>query len=678
MKNQTKVNLRAKVRWGIVGILVLLAAAVIFDVPVYFNRGVDKVNAVAHLGLPKMPEKGFNLGLDLRGGAHLVYRAQVGEGDEKTQAAAVEGVRDVIERRVNAFGVGESVVQTTKVGEEYRLIVELPGVTDVKEAIKMIGETPTLEFKEENTEPPRELTKEEVKQLSDYNKKAEKTAKEVLQKSLAGNDFGQLVADYSEDQLSKNNGGYLGYVSRFSPYKELYDWAENAAVGLAKNYVQTKEGYNIVKKGQEKTGETEVRASHILLCYLGAIGCDQPEYTAEEALAKAQEIYSQANAENFAALAKEYSVDPGSEDKGGDLGYFTRGMMDIQEFGDAVFQAQVGEIVGPIKTDFGYHVIYKQDERQTKEYEIWRVLVSTKDETDILPPTDPWKSTGLSGKQLGRSEVVTDQQTGAVQVSLQFNEEGTRLFKEITARNVGKVVGIFLDGQPISTPVVNEPIPDGRAVISGSFGLSEAKLLVQRLNSGALPVPVELIGQETVGASLGMKSLSLSLRAGLIGVALVMLYMLFYYRLPGFLSIISLCLYIAVTLALFKLIGVTLTLAGIAGFILSVGMAVDANVLIFERSKEELASGKSLKAAVEEGFNRAWTSIRDSNISTLISCVLLMWFGTSFVKGFAVTLTIGILVSMFTAITVTRVMLRFICPWFKAEANWLFLGAKKK
>jgi len=172
--------------------------------------------------------------------------------------------------------------------------------------------------------------------------------------------------------------------------------------------------------------------------------------------------------------------------------------------------------------------------------------------------------------------------------------------------------------------------------------------------------------------------LSLSLRAGLIGVALVMLYMLFYYRLPGFLSIISLCLYIAVTLALFKLIGVTLTLAGIAGFILSVGMAVDANVLIFERSKEELASGKSLKAAVEEGFNRAWTSIRDSNISTLISCVLLMWFGTSFVKGFAVTLTIGILVSMFTAITVTRVMLRFICPWFKAEANWLFLGAKKK
>jgi len=187
-----------------------------------------------------------------------------------------------------------------------------------------------------------------------------------------------------------------------------------------------------------------------------------------------------------------------------------------------------------------------------------------------------------------------------------------------------------------------------------------------------------LIAQQTVGATLGAKSLQSSLYAGIVGILIVMVFMLLYYRLPGLLSVIALTLYVALVLALFKLIGVTLTLAGIAGFILSIGMAVDANVLIFERLKEELQEGKSLKAAVEEGFIRAWTSIRDGNISTLITCILLIWFGSSFVQGFAVTLAIGILISMFSAISVTRIMLRFIVPWFKSEANWLFLGAKKE
>ncbi|MBD3311165.1 MAG: protein translocase subunit SecD [Candidatus Magasanikbacteria bacterium] len=296
---------------------------------------------------------------------------------------------------------------------------------------------------------------------------------------------------------------------------------------------------------------------------------------------------------------------------------------------------------------------------------------------DILPPDDPWKNTGLSGKQLEKAEVVSDPQTGAIQVSLLFDEEGKDLFKELTERNISKPIAIFLDGAPISIPTVNSVIPDGRAVIQGNFNLSEAQLLAQRLNAGALPVPVELIAQQSIGASLGAESLQKSLKAGIVGLILVMLFMLIYYRLPGLVSVFSLTLYITLTLAIFKLIGVTLTLAGIAGFILSIGMAVDANVLIFERLKEELKEGKSLKAAVEEGFLRAWTSIRDGNISTLITCVLLIWFGSSFVQGFAVTLAIGILISMFSAITVTRVILRFVVPWFKPEGGFMFLGSKR-
>jgi preprotein translocase subunit SecD len=177
---------------------------------------------------------------------------------------------------------------------------------------------------------------------------------------------------------------------------------------------------------------------------------------------------------------------------------------------------------------------------------------------------------------------------------------------------------------------------------------------------------------------MGAESLAKSLKAGIVAFLVIMLFMILYYRLPGFLATIALALYVSLSLAIIKLFGIAMSLAGIAGFIMSIGVAVDANVLIFERMREELKRGRSLLVAVEEGFLRAWTSIRDSNISTLITCSLLMMFGSSFVKGFAVTLAIGILVSMFSAITVTRILLRFVVPWFKDQANWLFLGAKKK
>lgn len=674
---RNKTNIRTKIRWGVAGILVLMVAASFFDFPVYANRGVDWVNNNLHLGLPRLPEKSFNLGLDLQGGAHLIYEANVSGIAMDERGAAVEGVRDVIERRVNGIGVSEPVIQTTKVGDSYRVVVELPGVTDVKQAIAMIGGTPILEFKEQNNEPPRELTVEEKKELNDFNKEAKKRAEEALRKIKNNGDFAALSQEYSDDGLSKNNGGYLGYVDKNSAYFELYDWAEKQSAGsISQTLVETSEGYNILKRGSERDGDKEVKASHILICYLGAQNCDSPVYTKKEAEAKAKEIYDQANASNFADLAKQYSTDPGTKDEGGDLGYFTEEQM-VKDFAQPVFQAQVGEIIGPIETEFGFHVIYKEDERISKQYEIWRILVRTKQESDILPPTEAWVATGLSGKQLKRAEVVSDPNTGAVQVSLQFDTEGSDLFAAITERNVGQPVAIFLDGQPISVPTVNEPIRDGRAVISGQFDLQEARLLSQRLNAGALPVPVELISQQTVGATLGSESLTKSLKAGILGIIFVAIFMILYYRLPGLLAVMALSLYAVVTLAIFKLIGATLTLSGIAGFVMSIGMAVDANVLIFERMKEELKNGKSLKAAGEEGFLRAWTSIRDSNVSTLISCIILIWFGSSFVQGFAVTLTLGVLVSMFTAITVTRTFVRLIVPWFPELGNKLFLGYKK-
>lgn len=674
---KTNVNVRAKLRWGIVGIFALLLLACCFDAPSYFNQAINKINDKTHLSLPTIPAKNFNLGLDLQGGAQLIYQANTTDIADNEIGTAVEGVRDVIERRVNSLGVSEPIVQTNKVGDDYRISVELAGVTNIKDAIAMIGGTPILEFKEVNNEPARELTAEEKAEMTKYNKEAKAKATQALQKVKAGTDFASVVAEYSEDETSKNNGGYAGYVT--SAYPEIYSWVSaNVEGAVSQTLIETAEGYNILKRGGEKDGEIEVQASHILICYLGSQGCSSPVYTKAEAKAKAQEIYDQANASNFAQLAKDNSTDTSNKDNGGDLGWFSKGTM-VESFEKAVFEnSKVGEIVGPVETDFGFHVIYKTNERTSKNYEVYRILVNTKTETDIIPPQEAWKNTDLSGKQLEKAEVVTDPQTGAVQVSLLFDSEGKDLFADITGRNVGQPVAIFLDGQPISVPTVNDVIRDGRAVISGNFNIKEAQLLSQRLNTGALPVPIELVSQQTVGASLGIQSLQLSLRAGIIGILAVMLFMLLYYRLPGFLSVISLTIYVAITLALYKLIGVTLTLSGIAGFIMSVGMAVDANVLIFERMKEELRLGKSLRVALEEGFLRAWTSIRDSNLSTLISCVLLMWIGTGFVKGFAVTLSIGILVSMFTAITVSRTMLRFICPWFKEHGNWFFLGSRKQ
>ncbi len=390
----------------------------------------------------------FRLGLDLKGGAHLVYRADTSQIAYREIGEAMAGLRDVIERRVNLFGVTEPVVQTEQSGSalnpmerEQRLIVELPGVVDLGQAISMIGATPYLEFKTERSEAERDAI---------------------------------LAAQKKNEQMYE---------------------------------------------------------------------------------------------------------DP----------YFTPTM--------------------------------------------------------------------LTGRYLKKAILDFDKTTYVPIIGLEFNDEGGKLFADITKANVGKRVAIYLDGAPISIPVVREEITAGKAQITGDFTPKEAKELVRNLNSGALPLHIELISQQAVGASLGADALRRGLWAGIIGFLAVALFLIAWYRLPGFVAVFALLIYTVLTLLIFKLIPVTLTAAGLAGFILSVGMAVDANILIFERMKEEARSGKTFQTAMEEGFRRAWLSIRDSNISSLITCVILYWMGTSMVRGFALTLGIGVLASLFSAITISRTFL---------------------
>lgn len=262
--------------------------------------------------------------------------------------------------------------------------------------------------------------------------------------------------------------------------------------------------------------------------------------------------------------------------------------------------------------------------------------------------------TKLTGRFVSGAQLNFDTVTGAPQVSISFNDEGAKIFEEITAKNVGKPVAIFLDKQLIEMPVVQEKISGGKAQITGRFTVAAARQLVERFNAGALPAPINLVSQETIGASLGADSLKKTLWAGLIGTIAVMLFMIIYYGGLGLGATLALSIYIVLTTAVFKLFGVTMTLAGIAGFVLSIGMAVDANILIFERQKEERRKGASRLSALSEGFARAWPSIRDSNVSTMLTAVILYYATSGFVRGFALTLLIGVVMSMFSAITVTR------------------------
>jgi preprotein translocase subunit SecD len=291
------------------------------------------------------------------------------------------------------------------------------------------------------------------------------------------------------------------------------------------------------------------------------------------------------------------------------------------------------------------------------EFKLMREFAST---TDISKMTESelFADTGLTGRLLERTDLMFDPNTNDPIVSLKFNDEGKKLFAELTKSNVGKVLAIFLDGRPLSTPVIRDEISDGKAQITGQFTPQEAKKLVEDLNYGALPLPISLLGTQTIGASLGAGALNASVYAGVLSFIIIGIFLTLWYRLPGVVATIALAVYTIINLMIFKMVPVTLTTAGLAGFILSIGMAVDANILIFERMKEELKRGLALEDAIKEGFHRAWLSIRDSNLSSIITAIILYYFATSaLIKGFAFVFAIGVITSMFTAITVSRTLL---------------------
>ncbi|NIV34407.1 MAG: hypothetical protein GWN58_34590 [Anaerolineae bacterium] len=353
---------------------------------------------------------------------------------------------------------------------------------------------------------------------------------------------------------------------------------------------------------------------------------------------------------------------------------------------------------------------------------------------EIVPPVSPISptlvitdrvfATVLTGAHLKNAGVQRDETTGQFMIAFELDDEGGQIFADYTGRNIQKFASIVLDKEVISSPVVQSQIPDGQGVIQGDFTPEEAQQLVVQLRYGALPVPLRIETTRAIGPTLGQDSVQRSIRAGLVGLGIVLLFMLIYYRLPGFLADLALILYgllnlavymvgwpilllisilmvvsylfdrrdawpmilggillvVTIALAAAGLTGVTLTLPAITGFILSTGMAVDANILVFERMKEELRAGRSLNSAIEAGFSRAWTSIRDSNISTLITCAILFYFGSTFgagaVRGFAITLALGVIINMFTAITVTRTFMRLVFNWLgeKVESNSFLMG----
>lgn len=405
------------------------------------------------------------------------------------------------------------------------------------------------------------------------------------------------------------------------------------------------------------------------------------------------------NPDEFAAKAKELSADPGSKDQGGELGYFGPGQM-VEPFEKAAFALEPGQLSDVVETQFGFHIIKLEDKKPTDQtwanFEQVRVcykgiegcdsdrskeealaraneaMTSAREENKyaynyILFSTtpDPWEVATVDGKALTgeyfkRADVTYSQGRLDPVVSIDFNDEGSLIFEKLTEKYVGQPIGIFVGGTLISAPRVNEKITGGSAVIQGNFTPKDATDLARELNTGAIPAPISLSGEEKIGPELGADALATSIQAGLIGLALVALYMILYYRLSGFLAVLALLIYSLLYITLIKLLpGFTLTLAGVAAIILSIGMAVDGNVLIFERFKEEMLKSKNMASNIRNSFDRAWPAIRDSQVSSLITAFILFIFGTDSVRGFAVYLIIGIVLSLFSAVWVTKALMEY-------------------
>jgi SecD/SecF fusion protein len=679
----------------------------------------------------------ISLGLDLQGGSQLDYKIDLRKVPERDRKAIVEGVKNVIEKRVNGLGVSEPNIYLSSAGTEEHIIVELAAIKDLEEAKKTVGKTIQLEFKEKKDSP-------------DPNEKAvqEKYAKDLLEKALSSEEKFDILAQ-EEEKLNPGkvvftkNADFVFVSDQPQPVQDALKNLKPGQVAsklasVSDEYIydstgqlQKSSGEYIIKlneKSQAVKNKKEVKVQHILVSFQEVAeksGIPGVTRTEEEAKKLAGELKSQIKSQaDFEKIAKEKSDDYGTKADGGVLkDPVTDTAAYVQEFKDAALKlAAVGEMSEVFKSQYGYHIMraleIKSDVKDD-QVKMEKIFVST------MP--DPWKETGLTGEQFVRADVQVNQ-IGEPYVSIQFNDKGAKLFEEITARNVQKPVAIFVGGTLISAPNVQEKISGGSAQISGNFTFDQAKALARDLNTGAIPAPITLAGQHTIGSTLGADALQKSMKAGIIGLIVLAIAMILYYRLPGLIAVLALSIYtilllfliksalptaaallialvifgvlvykilnnkdpgweklIAFALAVVVLIfltsllqsPITLTLAGVAGVILSIGMAVDANILIFERIREELGDGHTLAAAIENGFERAWSSIRDSNFSSLITCSILFYFGSSLIRGFALNLAAGILISMFSAITLTRTFLR-ITATKKFGQNLSLYGMKNK
>ncbi|MBP7133685.1 protein translocase subunit SecD [Patescibacteria group bacterium] len=651
--------------------LLIVSALIAYPRPLNWLLTQAKQVVGVNIGPVNVP---FVLGLDLQGGTHLEYVADVSHVADSERAGALEGVRDVIERRVNTLGVSEPLIQTTRAGDSWRVTVELAGIKEIKQAIDLIGETPILEFKEHNDNPvQRALTADEQQKLAADNQIALKKASDLLEEAKKpGADLAALANQTMNADLLKTKGD-TGFLKGQDQYYDIYTDTKTIPAGtLVDHVIERSNSYAVVKVEEVKdTGEQEINASHLLIGYQGAQSSASTS-TKEEAKKKIEDLKKQLTPQNFAEFAGKYSEEPGAATRGGSLGWFAKGDM-IDAFESVALPQATGTISNVVETPYGFHLIYKVDQRPLKDVRVRMIEIRKLVETDIAPAPEEWTATKLTGRDVASAKIDFDPRTGVPQVSLQFNSEGAKAFGELTQKNIGKQIAIFLDGQILSAPTVQNQILGGQAMISGNFTVPAARDLARRLQAGALPVPIQLIAQQTVGPTLGADSLQSSLYAGLAGFAFVALFMILVYRLPGLISVLALVLYAMISAVIFKLVPVTLSLAGIAGFILSLGIAVDANVLTFERLKEEWLTGRPLLQVLEEAFRRAWPSIRDGHVTVLISCAVLYWFSSSIIRGFALTLAIGTTISLFTAIVSTRSILRFVATTPLKRFEWLML-----
>lgn len=652
----------------------------------------------------------INLGLDLQGGSQLDYKIDLRKVPQSDRKQIVDGVLGVINKRVNSLGVSEPNIYTSSIGDEQHLIVELAGIKDLNEAKKVVGKTIQLEFKEKRE-------KEDPAHVENVRKNADS----VLKKILSGAQFeviGQEEAQAKPESVKfvekewqfvsgLGTGPLRNAVTQSRPNTVFSKLVEGSDGYTYENgQLVEQKGLFIIKAVGNRTttslplNEKSLMASHILVSYKDAEKAGESiTRTKEEAKARAQELLAKLKkGANFEDTAKESSDEPGVKDSLGKLSEpVKQGGNYVPSFTEGALKlTKPNELSEVVESPFGFHIIRADDLNQVKYSQIFFSTLS-----------DPWQDTGLTGLQFERADVTFDNLLRPI-VNIQFDADGAALFEKITERNINKPIAIFVGGTLISAPNVNEKIAGGKAIITGQGTVDEAQELARDLNTGAIPAPIVLSGQYTIGATLGQEALNRSVNAGIIGVVILALFMVLYYRLPGFVALLALGMYTIIMLFLIKselpvalslvialvvfgavvskilksrdggwekFIGfilacfvlffvtfllsnaITLTLAGIAGVILSIGMAVDANILIFERMKEELRAGRPLSAAIDVGFDRAWSSIRDSNFSSLITCAILFYFGTSIIQGFAFNLAAGILVSMFTAITVTKTLL---------------------